>query len=97
MLVCSSCHEVIGTEEKRARTLRLYKWSLAVQRDLGGIWETYSVQEIVSAQLLALIEEQATHKFLAYDGSIEDANGALVVSELSHIAGVLNEEIVLMR
>lgn len=51
----------------------------------GDIWETYSVQEIVSAQLLALIEEQATYKFLAYSGDLETSKDALLVSFLFHI------------
>lgn len=51
----------------------------------GDIWETYSVQEIVSAQLLALIEEQATYKLLAYSGDLETSKDALLVSFLFHI------------
>ena len=82
MLACSSCRELVGQEEKKAGTFRLYKWSLAVQRTEGNIWETYSVQEILSAQLLALIEDQAMYKFLAFSGAIENAQEALLVSEI---------------
>ena len=38
------------------------------------------MQEIVSAQLLALIEEQATYKFMIYSGDIEKVKEALFVS-----------------
>ncbi len=79
MMVCSSCGDLVGEHEKRNGTLRLYKWSLAVQRSYGNIWETYSVQEIMSAQMLALVEDQATYKFLTYSGNIEDAKDALLV------------------
>ena len=44
-------------------------------------WEEYSVQEIVSAQLLALIEEQATYKFVVYSGNVEEVQEALLVSQ----------------
>ena len=74
----------MGVEEKRVGTLRLFKWSLAVQRAQAMDWETYSVQEIVSAQLLALIEDQATRKFLTYSGNIEEAEEALLVSNVHH-------------
>jgi len=50
-----------------------------VQRSHGNIWETYSVEEIISAQMLALIEDQATYKFLTYSGNIENAKDALLV------------------
>ena len=67
-------------EEAKSSSLRLFKWSLALQhsRELG--WETCSVQEIVSAQLLALIEEQAIYKFLAYAADADMSKTALMVS-----------------
>lgn len=80
LIACSSCGELIGAPQKREGAFRLYKWSLTVQRSRGGLWETSSVQEVISAQLLALIEEQAVHKFLIYDGNIKDAKDALLVS-----------------
>lgn len=79
MMICSSCGDPIGAREKREGAFRLYKWSVAVQRAHGNIWETYSVQEIISTQLLAVIGDQATYKFLAYSGKIEDAKDALLV------------------
>lgn len=69
-------------EEKKGQNFRLFKWSLAVQRSHDSLWETYSVQEIVSAQLLAMIEDQATFKFLAYSGNLEESKDALLVSKL---------------
>ncbi len=51
-----------------------------MQRTPGANWETYSVQEIVSTQLLALIEEQAVYKFIVCSENIEDLKEALFVS-----------------
>ena len=80
MLACSSCCEPLGQEEKRANTLQLFKWGLTIQPARGSEWETYSVQEIVSAQLLALIEDQAVRRFLVFSGNIEEIQEALMVS-----------------
>lgn len=46
-------------------------------------WETCSVQEIVSAQLLTLIEDQAAYNFLAYTDDADGSMTAMVVSESS--------------
>lgn len=75
-------------------SVRLFKWALALQnsdkrlskfvsafkRSGDGGWKTFSIQRIISAQLLALIEEQAVYKFMCYSGDIEDAKDALLVS-----------------
>ena len=81
---CDSCGETIGVKDENENySLRFYKWSVALQRSRGLDWETCSVQEIVSAQLLALIEDQAVYKFLAYTGDAEKSKTALMVSEAS--------------
>ena len=68
--------------------LRLFKWGIALQRSRVLDWETCSVQEIVSAQLLALVEDQAAYKFLAYTGDVQDSKTALMVSDSStHLPG----------
>ena len=71
----------MGVKEQEHGNVRLFKWALAVQRTHNEIWETYSVPEIISAQLLALTAEQATYKFLIYSGNLEDAEDVLLVSE----------------
>ena len=84
LLKCNSCCEIVGVKDKKERySLRLFKWGVALQRSRELNWETCSVQEIVSAQLLALIEDQAAYKFLAYNGDIEDLKAALMASDLS--------------
>lgn len=83
-LNCISCRETVGVgDEKERHSLGLFKWSVALQRSRDLDWETCSVQEIVSAQLLALIEDQAAYRFLAYSGDSEDSKTALLVSEPS--------------
>ncbi len=76
--------------------MRLFKWALALQssdkrlskfvtafkRSGEGGWKTFSIQRIVAAQLLALIEESAVYKFLCYSGDVEEAKDALLVSDL---------------
>ena len=53
-------------------------------------WESYPVQKFICAQLQALIQSQATRKFLAYSGDIADSKEALLVGiyadELGNIA-----------
>ena len=83
LLNCVSCCEIVGVEdEKESSSVRLFKWSLALQRSKELDWETCSVQEVLSAQLLALIEDQAAYRFLAYSGDVNDAKTALMVGEL---------------
>ena len=53
-----------------------------MQRNHDADWETYSVQEIISIQLLNMIEEQAVYKFIIYSGNIDDIKEALFVSSL---------------
>ena len=81
MLSCESCREPVGVVDPEHGNIRLFKWSLAVQRSQDTVWETYSVPEIVSAQLLALITEQSIYKFLVYSGNTEEKKEALLVSE----------------
>ena len=84
LLNCSSCREIVGVKDKKERcSLGLFKWSVALRRSRELDWETCSVQEIVSAQLLALIEDQAAYRFLAYTGDVENSKTAVMVSEPS--------------
>ncbi|CAD6573931.1 MAG: hypothetical protein ASARMPREDX12_006324 [Alectoria sarmentosa] len=80
LLNCVSCREIIGIKIKEERdSLRLFKWSVALQRSREMDWEKCSIQEIVSAQLLASIEDQAAYKFLAYSGDAEDSKSAVML------------------
>ena len=82
LLKCNLCGEAVGVKDKKEiNSLQLFKWSIALQRSKELNWETCSVQEVVSAKLLALIEDQAVYKFLAYTGDLKDSQTALMVSE----------------
>lgn len=94
LLECSGCGQPIGTEDKGAiGSIRLFKWSLALQtskkatsrwsavlsRSKNACWETFSIQKIVCAQLLSMIEDLSIYKFLVYSGEIEDAQDILLL------------------
>ena len=81
LLKCSNCQRFVGIRDPKDGTSRLFKWSVKVQLSDDPTWEEYSIQEIVSAQLLALIEEQATHKFVVYSRNVEEVQEALLVSQ----------------
>ena len=84
LLHCSSCRESVGVRDEKDRySLRLFKWSVALQRSRASEWETCSVQEIVSAQLLALIDVLAAYKFLAIAGDAGNSKTALLVGGYS--------------
>lgn len=54
--------------------------------DVG--WETYSVQKIVSVQLLALIEEQAVYKIILSSEDFQYADVSLLVRNWIHRANI---------
>ena len=81
LLKCSNCQRFVGVKDPNDGTFRLFKWNIKVQLSDDPTWEEYSVQEIVSAQLLALIEEQATYRFVVYSGNVEEVQEALLVSQ----------------
>ena len=79
-LRCSSCRENVGVRNEKDRySLRLFKWSVALQRSRASEWETCSLQQIVSAQLLALVDDLGAYKFLAIAGDAEYSMTALLV------------------
>ena len=82
LLNCFSCGVAVGVKDKKEiNSVQLFKWSVALQRSRELDWETCSAQEVVSAMLLALIEDQAVYKFLAFTGDLEDSKTALMVSK----------------
>ena len=46
-------------------------------------WEDHQVQQFLCSQFLALIESQATYKYVIYDGIPEDFVDALSVGAIS--------------
>ncbi len=82
-LVCTSCGEPLGVDEDQSGGVRLYKWNLRLRHGTDAAWQTLPVQKIICAKLLALIDGQATYKFLMYGGKIDEAQEALMVSYTS--------------
>ena len=93
-MICANCKDPVGVEDKATpECIRLFKWSLALQTQEKRLsklvsafqrsrepWRTYSIQRIVAAQLLALIEELAVYKYLVFSGDLEESKEALLVS-----------------
>ncbi len=79
-LMCESCGEPLGADERESGGVRLYKWNIRLRHGKDMAWQALPVQRIISAKLLGLIESQATYKFLIYSGRIEEAKEALMVS-----------------
>ena len=78
-LVCSACSTDVGSQGEDPQLVRLYKGSVHLQRNVDTDWQRCSVQKIISAQLLASIENQAVRKFLAYNGDIKNIEEGLLV------------------
>ena len=81
-IFCASCGGPLGSEKEESGCVRLYKWNLRLRRANNTAWQTLQMQTIVCAQLLELIETQATYKVLVYSGVVEDAKKALLVSSI---------------
>ena len=88
LLECLSCRNEIGIETKKTGYFQLFKWNVALQTPDCRGWETSTLQTIISAQLLALIEDQAVSKFIIHTGNIECTKKALFVR------GTLNVKLV---
>jgi len=73
------CHEALGFVDERADGWRLWKWSLCVQLNGQSDEQAFSIEMFVSAQLLAMIEDQAVRKFVMYnEEGTNDAPGIMV-------------------
>ena len=79
-IACSACFTIIGSSDDREpERIRLFKWSIRLQRNEAADWEAYPTQKFICAQLLESVRTQATHKFLAFSGDIRLAKEALLV------------------
>ena len=59
--------------------LRLHKWTLLVRKSEDSAWEQNNVASFISAQLLETMESQAVRKFVAYHGTLEEADSGVLV------------------
>ena len=81
---CIHCQAPLGLEDPMLEGIRLHKWSIALGNTDHTVWERYPTQIFVSAQLLELLDYQATRNFVAYSGSIAEAREGLLVSPSLH-------------
>ncbi|GES57619.1 ubiquitin-conjugating enzyme E2-binding protein [Aspergillus terreus] len=74
-LLCSSCDNLIGIDDPVAEGWRLFKTSLSAHTPPDDTptppqedWETHSIETIVAAQLLELIERESARRFVLHCG-----------------------------
>ncbi|KAL8751034.1 MAG: hypothetical protein Q9199_006689 [Rusavskia elegans] len=77
---CASCKHPVGVAADT--DARIYKWNIFLQSDQQSGWEDHSVQKLVSAQLLAMIESQGVQKFVIHSEVRDDNIEALLVSSV---------------
>lgn len=68
---CSKCGTLVGMEDIPAKGWRLLKANLSVnnQLDKESTWEIHSVETVVAAQLLELIERESIRRFVVHCGA----------------------------
>ncbi|KAI9819501.1 MAG: hypothetical protein M1827_006949 [Pycnora praestabilis] len=76
---CSDCKAVLGVYDARANGYRIYKWSVAVRQDENDTSRQYPVQAFISAQLLALIDNQAVRRFVIHNKEVGETGSALLL------------------
>ncbi|EON61953.1 hypothetical protein W97_01171 [Coniosporium apollinis CBS 100218] len=69
-LLCLGCGGLVGTIDDRVEGFKLWKWAVALSFG-DEPPKQYSIQKWVSAQLLALVENEGVRKFVVGDASAE--------------------------
>ena len=78
-LLCRACTSPLGVFDKKLDGFRLFKWNIILLRDHGLEWERNSIQCLICAQMLELMEDQNVRKFIARtDESVGIEHGILV-------------------
>ena len=83
--ICASCKAPVATIEEDQGCVQLDKWSLCIRENENMAWEEHQVQQLLCSQFLALIESQATYKYVVYNGIPEDSVDALSVGAISEL------------
>ncbi|KAL2352205.1 ubiquitin-conjugating enzyme E2-binding protein [Cryomyces antarcticus] len=73
-LLCSKCRAVVGVVDERAEGWRIYKWAISVNTNCSRAPTSHDIAKWLSAQLLALIDNQGVRKFVVHDD--EEREGA---------------------
>ncbi|RAQ68966.1 hypothetical protein COH20_006171 [Aspergillus flavus] len=73
-LLCENCNSLVGVEDIVAKGWRLFKTSLSVSKRFSEgecedpEWECHSLEVVVAAQLLELIERESARRFVLHCG-----------------------------
>ncbi|KAJ5215224.1 uncharacterized protein N7498_001631 [Penicillium cinerascens] len=69
-LECEKCNSIIGMEDPSANGWRLLKANVSLNtgKDSEESWTTHSIEVIVAAQLLELIERESARRFVVHCG-----------------------------
>lgn len=79
-LLCTGCNAILGFQDHSANGFRLYKSSVSLKPSGTSAWESFPATTFICAQLLAVIESQATRKFVLHSGANSDTDAHLVSS-----------------
>lgn len=82
---CTSCKATVATIEEDQGCVQLDKWALCIRDNENIPWEDYQVQQFLCSQFLALIENQATYRYVVYNGNLENSSHALSVGAISKL------------
>ncbi|KAL9127806.1 MAG: hypothetical protein Q9217_003390 [Psora testacea] len=66
-------------ETRKTGYFQIFKWNVALQTLGQAGWKTFPLQKVISAQLLAMIEDQAVHKFIVHTGDLDNVKEALLL------------------
>ena len=83
---CTSCKTPVAMIEEDQGCVNLDKWSLCIRDNENMAWEDYQVQQFLCSQFLALIEIQATYRYVAYNGNPENSAHALSVGAIPKLS-----------
>lgn len=76
---CESCQSTLGSYDEHSRSVRLDMWSTIINSDGKSGWIEHSIQKLLCARMLELIDSQAVYRFLAYDNSLERSINSILV------------------
>ncbi len=82
---CKTCDTLVGTKDNSAEGYRVFKWAIALATGEEGE-EKFEIQQWVSAQLLAAIQNLGVRKFIVKEEqSRGEAEVLMVPRSLSHV------------
>lgn len=77
-LLCTGCNAILGFQDQSPNGFRLYKSSVSLKPSGTSTWENFPATTFICAQLLAVIESQATRKFVLHSGPNSNTDAYLL-------------------